>query len=348
MAELNDLQRYFAAEFAEEYRVGHMSRREALKRLAYLTGSMASASAFLAACSSSATSPDSRAGAPTSAPASPTAGAASNPTTAASATTAPNPVASPTTTAATTPRTAPGTPVPESDPDIQAMMAELPGDGFTLRLYAAQPRASGNYPGLIVIHENRGLVDHIKDVTRRFAKEGYVAVAPDLVSRQGGTTGVSDPAQIPQILSGGISPDQLVSDLNSALTYLKGLSATRKDRLGVTGYCFGGGMTWRLAFANPEIKAAVPFYGPNPSSLDDVPKTNAAIFAVYGGDDRFVNGGIPAMEDALKKTNKTYQIKIYEGAPHAFHNDTGPSYRPEQAKAAYNDTLAWFSQYLKS
>ena len=131
----------------------------------------------------------------------------------------------------------------------------------------------------------------------------------------------------------------------SAADYLKTLETVDGERMGATGYCFGGGITWRLATAIPTLKAAVPFYGPAPDAAA-VPNIKAAVLGVYAEQDERINAGIPDLETALKAAGTTYQINIYPGVNHAFHNDTGQRYIEEQASKAWEDTLAWFAKYV--
>ena len=191
------------------------------------------------------------------------------------------------TTTATAPTPTPipvpaGVRVPADDPTIEAGPVTFPGDGLTLMGYQAKPKGNGPFPAIIVAHENRGLTDYIMDVTRRLAKAGYVALAVDQLSKQGGTAKVTDPAQIPAALSGA-SPDELAGYYLSGIKYLQGLPIVQRDQLGMVGFCFGGGMTWLTATKSPDLKAAVPFYGPNPP-LEAVPNIKAAVLAMYGGD----------------------------------------------------------------
>jgi len=199
---------------------------------------------------------------------------------------------------------------------------------------------------VVVIHENRGLLEHFKDVARRLAKIGYVAIAPDLASHQGGTARYSDPAQVTAIL-GQTSTEQMVEMLNSGVLYLQSQTSVRRDRIGAMGYCFGGGMVWRLATRNADLKAAAPYYGSNPP-LEDVPKIKAAVLAVYGEQDTRINAGIPAIRDALQKASVPHEIVVYPNADHAFFNDTGTRYQAKAAQAAWQRTLAWYERYLKS
>ena len=211
--------------------------------------------------------------------------------------------------------------------------------------YLAEPRTGTPAPAVLVIHENRGLLDHFRDVARRLAKVGYVALAIDLASASGGTARFSDPAQVSALL-GRTRDDQLVAMLNTGVAYLQRLSTVRRDRIGTMGFCFGGGMVWRLATANADLRAAVPFYGPNPA-LQDVVKIKAAVLAIYGEQDTFINPGIPTVRDAMVRARVTHDIVIYANANHAFFNDTGPRYNATAAQQAWQRTLAWFERYLK-
>ncbi len=322
---MNDFQRYLADEFAEDYQEGRLSRRQALKLIASVTGSVVLANSILAAC----------------APLNPTGTASSLETAAPPLQTAPanTPAAS----------AAPGNTPPASgtvspdDPAVQAAMVEFPGEGATLQAYLARPKDEGAFPVVLVCHENRGLTEHIKDVARRLAKAGYVALAVDLLSRQGGT-GTLNPDQVPGAL-GNTPPDQFVQDFLSGWRYLQDQPFAQAERVGMVGFCFGGGVTWRVATRMPELKAAVPFYGPHPP-VEDVPGINAAVLAIYGELDQRINQGIPAIEEAMRQNNKIYEKVIYPNADHAFHNDTGSRYNPEAAQDAWKRTLAWFGQYV--
>ncbi len=322
---MNDFQRYLAEEFVEEYQEGRITRREALKLIASVMGSMVLASSFLAACAPPAQE--------TATPA-PTGPAASSPT--ASAT---QPAEASATPASSSPNVSP------DDPAIEAGPVEFPGQGATLLGYLARPKGDGPSPVVLVCHENRGLTDHIRDVTRRLAKAGYAALAVDLLSRQGGTDTVGS-EQVPGVL-GNTAPDQFVQDFRSGWEYLRGQSYAQADRVGMVGFCFGGGVTWRVATQMPELKAAVPFYGPHPP-VEDVPNIQAAVLAIYGELDTRINQGIPAIEAAMQQNNKVYEKVLYPNADHAFHNDTGPRYNPEAARDAWARTLAWFDRYLNA
>ncbi|MFC2072965.1 dienelactone hydrolase family protein [Chloroflexota bacterium] len=150
---------------------------------------------------------------------------------------------------------------------------------------------------------------------------------------------------ITALLSQRIPPDAFIADLNAALDYLRGLPCVHPDWVGVTGFCFGGGLTWRLLTAMQELKAGVPFYGAAPP-VGDVPRIQAVVLAIYGELDERINAGIPNLEKAIQESGVPYEKIMYPGAAHAFHNDTGVNYHAEAAKDAWSRTLAHFGQYL--
>lgn len=243
------------------------------------------------------------------------------------------------------PKAPPSTPpqVSPNDPDLVAGVAEFPGVGARLDGYLARPARSGTFPVVLVCHENRGLTRHIEDVTRRLAKAGYVALAVDLLSREGGTD-KHDFDAIPGIL-GKAPPERHVQDFKSGLAFARSQAAARGDRAGMVGFCFGGAVTWRVAAAVPGLRAAVPFYGvPVPEA--DVPAIGAAVLAIYAGRDDRVNQNIPAIESAMAKNGKTFRKIVYPRVDHAFHNDSGARYNADAAKAAWGETLAWIGKYL--
>lgn len=329
---MNLFQRYLAEEFAEDYEEGRLSRRDALKLIASVTGSLLAANSILAACAPPPEETATGMPSPTEAPGTeaPATGEASP--TGESAATEP---------AASAPY---GTVMPD-DPAIIASDIQFPAPDTTLMGYLARPADESPAPVILVCHENRGLTPHIQDVTRRFAKAGYVALAVDLLSRQGGSAAVGE-GNVPGAL-GNISPDQFVEDFKSGWRYLQEQPFAQADRVGMTGFCFGGGVTWRVATQMPELLAAVPFYGPHPP-VEDVPNINAAVLAMYGELDTRINGGIPAIEEAMAANNKIYEKVIYPNADHAFHNDTGSRFNLEAAMDAWSKTLAWFEQYVRN
>jgi carboxymethylenebutenolidase len=196
---------------------------------------------------------------------------------------------------------------------------------------------------LLVIHENRGLTPHFFDLAGRFAKEGYSALCVDLLSAQGGTAALEDPAAAPTTLA-NTPPDQLVADLRAGIDELE--RRVPDAKVGVVGFCFGGGMTWNLLQAGEQrLAAAVPFYGPAPEN-PDFSHAKAAVLAIYGEQDERVNASRDRAEAALKAAGLTYQIRTFAGAGHAFFNDTGPRYNAEAAQQAYQEVLDWYGQHL--
>jgi carboxymethylenebutenolidase len=243
------------------------------------------------------------------------------------------------------PKPAPSVPpqVSPNDSDIVAGIAEFPGEGARLDGYLARPAQPGYFPIVLVCHENRGLTRHIEDVTRRVAKAGYLGLAVDLLSREGGTE-KHDFDAIPGIL-GKAPPGRHVQDFKSGLAFARTQPAARADRVGMVGFCFGGAVTWRVAAGAPDLRAAVPFYGvPVPEA--DVPGIGAAVLAIYAGRDERINQNIPAIEAAMGKHGKTFRKIVYPNVDHAFHNDSGARYNAQAAKAAWSETLAWFGKYL--
>ena len=332
---MNIFPKYLAEEFAEDYEEGRLSRRDALKLIASVTGSLIAANSILAACTPP---PEETA---TSAPSTVT---VNSPTAESLATQEASPSPEAAATEASTASTAYGTVMPD-DPAVTASEVQIPATDTNLIGYLARPSNESPAPVILVCHENRGLTPHIQDVTRRFAKAGYVGLAVDLLSRQGGSAALGQ-ENVPGTL-GNISPDQFVEDFKSGWQYLQGQPFAEAARVGMTGFCFGGGVTWRVATQMPELLAAVPFYGPHPP-LEDVPNIQAAVLAIYGELDSRINSGIPAIEQAMIENGKIYEKMIYQGADHAFHNDTGGRYHSEAARDAWERMLAWFEQYVRN
>jgi len=318
-----DFKGYLLSEFIEDYEQGLLTRRQALKLLAGVTGSLALANVLLAGCAPETTpTPTMSVGLP-----SPAAVTSSTPTAF-----QPTEEVPPTASAA-------GTNEPIAAGDI-----EFPGDGATLLGHLARPSGAERRPAVLVCHENRGLTEHIKDVTRRLASAGYVGLAVDLLSRIGGTSAVSDPADVPGIL-GNTQPEQFVSDFVSAWRWLQDQAYVLTDGVGMVGFCFGGGVTWRVAIGLADVRAAVPFYGPHPDP-SEVGTIQGAVLAIYAGSDERINQSIPAIEAAMQAAGKVYEKVIYPGVDHAFHNDTGSRYNAEAATDAWARTLDWFGMYL--
>lgn len=228
---------------------------------------------------------------------------------------------------------------------VEASDVTIPAGKVQVLGYLARPKGGGPVPGVLVIHENRGMLDHFRDVARRLATAGYVALAVDLASPAGGTAKFTDSAEVTAVL-GQTPRDHLVEMLNVSVSHLQGLPAVRRDRIGTVGFCFGGGMVWRLATQNADLRAAVPFYGANPP-LEDIPRITAAVLAIYGALDERINAGIPAVREAMQRAGIAHEIVMYPDAHHAFFNDTGQRYNAQAAQQAWGRTLAWFERHLK-
>ena len=232
--------------------------------------------------------------------------------------------------------------IDKDDPRLDTKSITYPTPNGEMMAYVARPKGDDPLPAVIVIHENRGLNDHIRDVTRRMALEGFLALAPDGNTPTGGTP--DDPDEARDRLSAVDGEIQAVN-FTAAAAYLK-THPQSTGKVGCTGFCWGGAMTNQVAVRAPELNAAVPYYGRQPAA-EDVPKIKAALMCHYGGEDARINAGIPAFEEALKKAGIEYQIFIYEGAGHAFNNDTGGRYDEEAAKLAWKRTVGFFNKKLK-
>lgn len=213
--------------------------------------------------------------------------------------------------------------------------------------YLARPSEAGDFPAVVAIHENRGLVEHTRDCARRLASEGYVVLAPDLLSRQGGTVKFPDPNDAIAAL-GQSDPEQNTRDLVAAIDWLANQPDVASAHIGVTGWCMGGGYTWRVTTqAGTRIKAAVPWYGPNPPS--GIENIAVPVFAIYGELDERINAGIDAITQHMQAHGKQFEKKIYPNSPHAFNNDTNAErYNAEQAPIAWRDMLSFFETHLKA
>jgi carboxymethylenebutenolidase len=218
-----------------------------------------------------------------------------------------------------------------------------PGVPNEMKAYVARPKEEKKYAAVIVIHENRGLNAHIEDVARRAATAGYLAIAPNALSALGKTFANEEEARN---AFRELKAEDNLKNFIGAFDYLK----TRKDfngNTGCVGFCWGGAMSNNLAVNVPDLKAAVAFYGRQPAAAD-VPKIKDAVQLHYGTLDEGVNAGISTYEEALKAGKKTYELYMYEGAQHAFHNDTSPArYNEQAAKLAWQRTLDFYTKYLK-
>lgn len=276
-----------------KYQQGLLDRREFLKRLALLSGGMATASTLLSRLEAKANA---------------------------------------------------GQLVAEDDPRLETEVLSYPGATGDVRAYSARLKKDGKQPGVIVIHENRGLNPHTRDVARRVALEGFLALAPDALSPLGGTP--EDPDEARALMS-KLDREANIKNYVAAVQYLK-THPLSTGKVGCMGFCWGGGVTNQVAVNSPDLVAAVPFYGVQPAA-EDVPKIKAALLIHYAENDERINAGIAAFEEALKKASVEYEIFIYAGTGHAFFNDTNPSrYHPEAAKLAWERTIAFLTKKLKT
>ncbi len=328
MPRMNEYQHYLLQEFVDEYHEHHMSRRDLIRRAVLIMGTAPAAAAALISLGCG-TSNDETPTATTSASGS--SPAATSESTAASSATASGATASP----------PPGSPVAN---DLRTEDISIPGPGSTLLGYLAQPAdAAKSYPGVLVIHENRGLNEHTKDIARRYANEGFVALAVDLVSRKGGSH-PTDTAANTGALGSAVIAD-LIADMKAYATYVQGLEGVRANGIGVTGFCFGGGYSFDTAFNASEVTAAVPYYGTcrTPNALAT---TKVAFHVMYGGNDGRITGEAATVRSQLEMSGTPFEVQIYDGANHAFFNDTGTNYNEAAAKDAWEKTLAWFREHL--
>jgi carboxymethylenebutenolidase len=233
--------------------------------------------------------------------------------------------------------------IAEDDEDITSEGITYVGDGSTMKAYLAKPKKiSGKIGAVLVIHENRGLNPHIKDITRRVAKAGYIALGVDALSPLGGTPANEDEAR------GLFAKLDTVKNINNfvkGFDYLRSLKESN-GKTACVGFCWGGGLANQLAVNSPQLNAAVAYYGRQADAVD-VPKIKASLMLHYGGLDERVNAGISAFETALKIAAIKHEIYVYEGANHAFNNDSSPTrYNAEVAKLAWERTLRLFKDTI--
>jgi carboxymethylenebutenolidase len=230
-----------------------------------------------------------------------------------------------------------------TDEGLTAGMVEYAGpDGETLMGYLARPAGSDPRPAVIVLQEWWGLNEHIKDVTRRFANAGYVALAPDLYKGQVAT----EPDEARKLVM-ELDMAAAVEEIGSAIEFLLGQEYVAGDKAGVVGFCMGGRLALMTALADENVGAAVPFYG-QPLTPEEAAGVKAPVLGLYGAEDQGIPvADVEAMGAALTAAGIDNEIHVYAGAPHAFFNDTRQSYRPEAAADAWERTLGWFGKYLQ-
>jgi carboxymethylenebutenolidase len=233
--------------------------------------------------------------------------------------------------------------ISKEDSRLYVKDIEYPGQTGNVLAYFARPKGDTKLPGVIVIHENIGLVPHIKDVARRVALEGFLAIAPDALSPLGGTPEDADKARS---LIQKLDSQATTKNFVAAVKYLK-THPQSTGKVGCMGFCWGGGVTNQVAVNSPDLRAAVPFYGMQPAS-EEVYKIKASLLLHYAGLDDRINKGIPEFESALKKASVDYRIFIYEGAEHGFFNDTSQRYHEGSAKLSWERTIAFLRQKLET
>jgi len=229
--------------------------------------------------------------------------------------------------------------------EVKSSTVEFQGGNAAKRTgaFLSTPSGREKYPAVIVIHEIWGLVDHIREVATRLAREGYVALAVDLFEGQT-VTQLSQGREIRQ----KFTEEKILGDLNGAFNYVGSLEFVNSKRIGSIGFCMGGGLSLLLACHNAKLGAAVVFYGRNPSPIDLVQNIACPILGNYAGADQGItDADVRLLREALARYGKVFDIKTYPGMPHAFFNDTRESYRPEAAKDAWKRTLEFFAKYLK-
>jgi carboxymethylenebutenolidase len=233
--------------------------------------------------------------------------------------------------------------VAANDERLTAKDVTYPGSGGKMKGYLAEPKSAyGKLGGVVVIHENRGLNPHIRDVTRRMALEGFVALAPDLLSPLGGTPEDEDKARD---MIGKLDASATVANSEASVAYLSKLDTTNGN-VGAIGFCWGGGVVNQLAVQSPELKAGVAYYGAQPAAAD-VPKIKAALMLHYAGLDDRINAGIDAYKKALEASGKNFQIFVYAGVNHAFNNDTSSArYDKKAADLAWQRTVDFLKKNL--
>jgi carboxymethylenebutenolidase len=240
---------------------------------------------------------------------------------------------------------------------LSAADGTVSSGGFAVPIYAVRPAAPGKYPAVLVIPEVFGMHEHIKDVTRRFAREGFLAVTFEPYAREGGVQHLPDLDAVRKVVD-PVPDARVMADLDAIVAWAKKHPSAMADRVGMTGFCRGGMYTLLYAARSSELKAAVPWYGQlrpaltpgvrTAGPLDVAARINAPVLGLYGAEDLGIPvADVKTLEAAMKAAGRTAEFVIYPGAPHAFFADYRPSYRAEAAKDAWGRCIAWFNRYLK-
>jgi carboxymethylenebutenolidase len=229
-------------------------------------------------------------------------------------------------------------------PQVQAEWVKYKSGEVEVGGYLARPKSGTSFAALVVIHENRGLTEFVLDIAQRWAGEGLLALAPDLLSRAGGTANFATMQDAGQGI-GRLERAGVIEDLHATVKYLKTRKDVKKEKIGVTGFCWGGGNTFNFTVESNEIAFAMPFYGPPP--LDRAEKVSCPVFGVFAESDTRVNQNLEAFAAKMKELGKPFEYKIYPGTQHAFMNFTNPQrYNAEQAKAAWEDVRAFVKKVI--
>jgi len=239
---------------------------------------------------------------------------------------------------------------------VDAAVVTMPVVDGEMFAYRAMPTGDGPFPTVLVVQEIFGVHDWIKAVCRRLAEAGYFAIAPDLYARQGDVTKISDTGALIRDIVSKVADAQVMGDLDAAVRYAKSTGRADVAKLGITGFCWGGRIVWMYAGHNPALKAAVPWYGPvarayhegDRTALDIVPRIEARVLGLYGGDDPGIpNDTTARIGEAMKAAGKTAEIVTYPETPHGFLADYRPSYRKGPAEDGWKRMLEWFAEYLR-
>ena len=238
--------------------------------------------------------------------------------------------------------------VAPDDPELLCEDKQYPGKTCPVKAYLARPKRDERHPGVLVIHALGGINEHFKDIARRLAKEGWVGLVPDLLSRAGGRERFENRNEAMRVVR-ALSPDQVSEDLLSGMEYLKTLSYVDPRKIGVIGFCWGGSQSLYLQTKAKGLSAGVVFYGHNPDDLESVKNLDWPFLGIYADEqlDPKITGKVPELERAFKRHGKRYSIHIYPGAAHAFHTNDNPEwYHPEAARDAWTKTVDFFKENM--